>query len=101
MFNVGDKVVDLNSGDIGTITRRATEDDPGVIDLQCNFECCWYVLWETGSESGKELWLPEEDLAIYTPVEVTEENEYLEKIKQLEAEVKFLKGMLSNVQNWR
>ena len=98
MFDIGTKVVDLNSGDIGVITRQFNPD--GDVYAEEDDGICWYVLWETGSESGKELWLPEEDLAIlaiYTPVEVTEENEYLKKIEELEAEVEFLKGIICNV----
>lgn len=95
MFKVGNKVVEKATGDIGTIIRRTSEADLDVMDSGYEYEPCWYVLWETGSDSGQELWLPEDSLAFYYEAEGTEEKiDLLKRIEDLEAEVENLKKEL-------
>ena len=77
MFDIGDKVIEKATGDIGTVTREDSE-------------CCWYVLWETGGDTGQELWVQGHLIELYTPTAVA----YSKKIEELEAKVENLQKEL-------
>jgi hypothetical protein len=70
-FNVGDRVVCIYSGDKGVVSRyrEPTEEDEGLIPL--------WVVWETGTFAGKELWGHECDCILedeYDPEDYPEHN---------------------------
>ena len=49
-FKVGDRVHNIEDGDIGVITRRGS------------FHDSWFVKYEAGDSEGKELWSWEDEL---------------------------------------
>lgn len=55
MFKIGERVVDKSTGDIGVIVREVEYE-----------ENSWYIMWETGKDAGRELWLREEEMAYAT-----------------------------------
>lgn len=55
VFYVGAEVVEIKTGDVGTITREAWGDD------HSPHEGAWWVKW---ADSGDELWLEEDDMRV-------------------------------------
>lgn len=64
----GDRVVDQESGDVGVVTRQ--HDVAGT----------WWVLWETGTEAGEELYIDESSLVL----EGTEDSAAEARLKALQ-----------------
>lgn len=60
-FNIGDKVVEISSGDIGVVDRI-------VPTAYC--KNAHYVRWETGVEAGANLWVKPEDIKLFIEIDV-------------------------------
>ena len=60
-IEIGSKVVDRYCGEEGVVTSR--NHDYNLDDILG--EATWWVLWETGSCAGKNLWMAESDLMLF------------------------------------
>lgn len=67
-IEVGSKVVDIYCGEEGVVTGINHEADPEDV----MGETAWWVLWETGSCAGKELWMVESDLVLFSEYDLEE-----------------------------
>lgn len=60
-FNIGDKVVEISSGDIGVVQR---------IEPTAYCKNAHYIHWQTGLEAGSTLWLRPEEIKLYIEIDV-------------------------------
>lgn len=90
MFKIGDKVIDKNTGDVGTITRQVSKGDC----WQDDYHSVWYVLWETGNLAGRELYLHERAMAVVMTDERRCDNALRAKVDELEFKVESLEKEL-------
>lgn len=61
-IEIGSKVVDVYCGEEGVVTGINHDADPEDV----MGETAWWVLWVTGSCAGKELWMVESDLVLFS-----------------------------------
>lgn len=57
MFEIGDLVTEIETGDVGEIVQLYFAGDEVT-----SASTAWMVLWKTGSSAGRELWITEDSM---------------------------------------
>lgn len=73
-IGVGMKVVDVYTGDKGVVTGINPNADPE----DTMGETAWWVSWETGTCKGKEYWMVESDLVVFSEYDFEDYPEHKE-----------------------
>lgn len=61
-IEIGSRVVDIYCGEEGVVTGINHDADPEDV----MGETAWWVLWNTGIFKGKELWMVESELIVFS-----------------------------------